>query len=131
MSDPNVYICDFNDSFTFNIYSKLKLINSDLTIEVIPLSEIESFLLKLKDIDRRVAVVLGPGPGKPTDYSFLFNRILEISQNNNIFLMGICLGHQLYWSSQGYEVIKCLEPIHGQTQTYILSSFLSSIFNRR
>ena len=32
----DVYILDFNDSFTFNIYSTLKEINTQLRIEVIP-----------------------------------------------------------------------------------------------
>ena len=125
MSDPNIYICDFNDSFTYNIYSELKLIDSELVIEVVPFSKVEVLLLKLQNIERKTAIIMGPGPGSPTEYSFLFEGIHNVSLNKNIFLMGICLGHQLYWSSQKYSVIKCGEPVHGQTQRYSLPKPIS------
>lgn len=129
MDSTCIYICDFNDSFTFNIYSELKLINDELRIEVIPFEKIPFTLNSLSQTSKKCAVILGPGPGAPDEYSHLFDLIQVLKRNENIFLMGICLGHQLYWKSMGFPVVRCKKPIHGQTQHYSLNTYLSPYFN--
>lgn len=117
-----IYICDFNDSFTYNIYSTLKNLNPELNIKVINQDRVLSFLQVLNQSDEKCCVVLGPGPGHPDDYAYLFGTVQRLIENPNIFLMGICLGHQLIWSCLGFHIKHCGTPVHGQTSKYMISS---------
>lgn len=124
MSRGKIYICDFNDSFTYNIFSVLRLMDSSVEIEVIPLERALSFLQILSESKEKCGVILGPGPGHPNDYSHLMGTIQKLMDKKSIFLMGICLGHQLIWNCLGGETEHCGAPIHGQTQEYVIPPFL-------
>lgn len=122
---PKIYICDFNDSFTFNIYSTLKDYNQNLDIEVIPLKRLLNFLQVLYDQQNKCAVILGPGPGHPDEYDYLYSSIKKLLPCENIFFLGVCLGHQLIWRLQGEQVDYCTKPEHGQVVEYSLTKNLS------
>lgn len=120
-----IYICDFNDSFTYNIFSTLKLMNSTLDLEVVPYSRLLSFLQILNEESHPCGVVLGPGPGHPDEYEFLQKSLQKLYSKKNIFILGICLGHQLIWNGHGLMVTYCSKPEHGQVVTYKLPKNLS------
>lgn len=123
--ESNIYILDFNDSFTYNLLSELKIIDSTLSIKVIPLTKIKNFLSEVATTIVRCGIILGPGPGRPEDYSFIYHELAKIQLNRNIFVLGVCLGHQLILNSQGFRVTKAKKAIHGQAQQYDLPKDLA------
>lgn len=116
-----VSICDFEDSFTYNIYSEL--LDLGLECEVIAMSKIKDHLQRKINQKEKQVVILGPGPGHPCEYEFLKETVLNLLQNPNILTMGICLGHQLLWYFQGHEVSRALQPLHGQRVCYKLTDY--------
>ena len=115
-----IYICDFDDSFTYNIYSVLLENFTGLNVEIISKDRILHFLQKNSDINTKQLIILGPGPGHPDQYRYLFKAIIELFNNKNTFLMGICLGHQIIWRAKGHIVDHCYTPIHGSSKQYLL-----------
>lgn len=122
----DLYIFDFNDSFTYNIYSTLVNINNDLVIKVISFNDIEITLKNIIGTNQKCGIILGPGPGHPSEYSFIHKHLREILDNPNFFLMGICLGHQILLEFLGCIVTKTKSPIHGQVAHYKLNSRLAN-----
>lgn len=107
----DVLILDFYDSFTYNIASVLSEL--DLSSEVIGYDKINSY-------PYHKIIILGPGPGRPSDYKEIQPLIKKLLKDENKYLMGICLGHQLIWDSKGYKIEKSSNPLHGhQTSTII------------
>ena len=43
--------------------------------------------------------------------------VLKLVRNQSVYIMGICLGHQLIWNFLGCEITHSQNPIHGQTKT--------------
>jgi anthranilate/para-aminobenzoate synthase component II len=120
-----IVICDFEDSFTFNIYSCVKDLFPDIPIEVIPKKRLLIFLQTVAaETDDQVVVILGPGPGHPDEYEFLYSSIMRLLKSPNFFLMGICLGHQILCTLRGLNIEHSYSPIHGQTQQYTLDDKL-------
>lgn len=115
MSDKTkIYIIDFEDSFTFNIATELY--HFEKQIEVISHEDFFSdkfFLTFMNSIKSKIAIILGPGPGTPEDYRDYFNSIKDIKNNVNIYLMGICLGHQLLGLMDGLSIRTSQKPMHG------------------
>lgn len=122
-----IYLCDFNDSFTYNIYSTLEKIKAhhEFEIEVISTARTLVFLQTIASESSKCAVILGPGPGHPKEYSQLHLPISKIIENPNIFVLGICLGHQLILSTYGLECTHCIKPIHGSVAHYTIENSLS------
>lgn len=116
-----LYICDFDDSFTYNIFSLLFRFLSADDIEVVSKENIEEVLnLVIKNNTSRIGLVLGPGPGKPEDYSNIYPKLKSILSKQNIFIMGICLGHQLVWKSLGLNIVSAKSIKHGESESFTL-----------
>lgn len=114
LDKTKIYIVDFEDSFTFNIASELYLYEKDLqVVSHHVFFSPDNFSLFLRKINTPTAVILGPGPGNPEEYRYYFSSINEIKKNKFIFLMGICLGHQLLALMDGLIVRTSLKPGHG------------------
>jgi len=130
-----IYICDFEDSFTYNLFSDLSLeaknIKSIRSIEVIKYKNILNFLQsKINSTDSsKEVIILGPGPGHPDDYSYLSNSIQLLCGRENLLMMGVCLGHQLIWTSLGYAARHSSRPVHGQTESLNLNEYWKKILN--
>ncbi len=121
-----ITICDFDDSFTYNIFSTLKEINSELNIDIVPKERVLNFLQRESSSSDKQVIILGPGPGHPDDYNYLFKAIVNILANQHIFTFGICLGHQLIWRAYGKEVSHCLFPFHGRSRFYKIPHAIAS-----
>lgn len=115
MSDKTkIYIIDFEDSFTFNIAAELY--SSEKEIKVISHLDFFSdkgFPLFLEKIKNPIAVILGPGPGAPSEYRDYFPNIKELKNNALLYLMGICLGHQVLGLMDGLFIKPSQRPMHG------------------
>lgn len=95
---------DFEDSFSYNVIQELELVG------------LKSEIVNWKDYEKNPEsglLVLGPGPGHPDDYQRIYPLIQEWL-NKKKPLLGICLGHQIFWRIQGEEVLRSKLPLHGQ-----------------
>lgn len=118
-----VIIVDFNDSFTWNIFSTLKEMDEKLEIEVVHWQEFDNS--KTKD----TVVILGPGPGHPDEYFKIYPKIRELMKKKDTFLMGICLGHQLLAKVMGLEIVSSASLVHGQTEQITLPAW-TDVFSK-
>lgn len=125
----NLYLCDFNDSFTYNIFSTLSEFYPDVEVKVVSEENLDGLFQVIIAEDEACGIILGPGPGHPYRYEHLFNSLEVIFAKPNIFVMGICLGHQLYWLLKGYSVEHCQRPSHGQIVRYELPTSISEKFS--
>lgn len=108
-----ISICDFEDSFTYNIFSDLC---DQAETNVIPFSDVYAFLKNATHSTKRQVIILGPGPGHPKDHLYLNPILKQLYKNKNILIIGICLGHQLIWQSFGLEITRSYNPVHGQIE---------------
>lgn len=71
---------------------------------------------QLLSTEAKQVVILGPGPGHPDDYLTKMTPLLDlISERENIFVLGICLGHQLWLRRLGLVLKRAQQPVHGQS----------------
>ena len=106
-----IALFDFEDSFTYNLYSDLKkFLSVDFgDIKVFHWTKLTD--LKLQDYD---LIVLGPGPGHPDEYSKIFPTVRSLISDKTNCFFAVCLGHQVLWRSLGAKVERLKSPIHGQ-----------------
>lgn len=109
--NSNITIIDFDDSFTHNI--QIELHRMGHTAHVFEHKNLDRLVKDLSLSSSRQAVILGPGPGHPSDYSYCFDSIKSLLKLKNVYTMGICLGHQLIWKAFGHFVVED-RPVHGQ-----------------
>jgi len=96
---------DFEDSFSYNVVQEM----TDVGFEV-EVQNWQDFTSPPEEFD---LLVFGPGPGHPDDYQSLFPLLKNyLSQGRPFF--GLCLGHQIFWRTQGEEVLRSKNPVHGQ-----------------
>lgn len=118
-----IYILDFEDSFTYNIFSELFLINSN--IKVIEKKDHQVVLNTFQPSD---ILIIGPGPGHPDQYTNYFKAIREkVKQGYKVW--GICLGHQIIGRALGLEIEHSKKPIHGQTKILKINKIIKKRFN--
>ena len=116
MSDKaKIYIIDFEDSFTFNIATEIYPYEKEIiVISHIDFFSSHNFNSFIKNIKTPHAVVLGPGPGSPQEYHDYYPLIAELKNHPHLFIMGICLGHQILALIDGLKVRRSQKPMHGQ-----------------
>jgi anthranilate/para-aminobenzoate synthase component II len=115
MSDKaKIYIIDFEDSFTFNIATELYTYEKEIVVvSHLDFFSVKNFPIFLQKIKTSIAVILGPGPGSPEEYREYFSNIKDLKNNPLIYLMGICLGHQVLGLVDGLAIKPSQRPIHG------------------
>jgi len=118
----SLLLIDHYDSFTYNLYDMF----AQLTIEppvVVTKDAIDSASLfddengcssssSSSFFDQFDGIVLSPGPGTPQEQPPLSH--LAISNNPDMPILGVCLGHQLMALAYGGSVDRSPVPIHGQ-----------------
>lgn len=104
------YIIDFEDSFTFNIASELSQFCNN--IEVVNYKIFFDLNLKLMP---NTGIILGPGPGHPKDYHGQYQKIQLLLDNENVKIMGICLGHQIICDLMGFTIKSSSSIKHGES----------------
>ena len=113
-----ILLIDNYDSFTYNLYSLLRVCGADCLVEkndAITVAEIEQL-----NVD---GIVLSPGPKRPADAGITQAVIAHFAQR--IPILGICLGHQAIGEYLGCSLVKAFEPRHGKTsQINIVPHFM-------
>ena len=106
-----IILIDNYDSFTWNLYHFLGDLGCKIEVhrnDKISVSEV----IKLKPKQ----IVISPGPCDPNSAGISMN-LVNIAVENDIPLLGVCLGHQSIAQALGGEVIRCHEIIHGKTDS--------------
>jgi anthranilate/para-aminobenzoate synthase component II len=114
-----ITIVDFDDSFTYNIYSDLCKSHDVCVINY------KEFIQQVNngDYDSRHVFILGPGPGHPDDYLEIIEPISALLLEESIMVIGICLGHQLVWKSLGLPSSTAHNILHGQSEVISFKDF--------
>lgn len=102
-------LIDNYDSFTFNLFQDLAIVNGcePIVIKNDEMSWEEAERLAFDNI------VISPGPGHPgVDSDFGISR--EAIAKASVPVLGVCLGHQGIALAEGARVIHAPEPIHGR-----------------
>ena len=99
-----ILLLDNYDSFTFNIAQLLD--NLNIYYEVIKNDKLE-----LKSAEKYDKIILGPGPGLPSDAGRM-NDIIK-KYHKNIPILGICLGMQAIAEFFGAKLINLETVFHG------------------
>ena len=118
--DLNLLVIDHYDSFTYNLVDIL----AQYTIRP-PVVVAANVATTWDDLIRKQftqrdgrpidGLILSPGPGHPEDPIYALSRDC-VKQNNNIPMLGVCLGHQILGTVYGAKVDLAVEPIHGQVR---------------
>ena len=102
-----ILIIDNYDSFTYNLYQLIGSIESDMQV-------IRNDALSVEEIRgmKPSAIVLSPGPGKPSDAGICEAVVKELS--GEIPILGVCLGHQAICEAFGGTVSHAKKLMHGK-----------------
>jgi len=112
----SIILYDFNDSFSLNIYSEIYEHNQN--IQVIKYADALKSMEALINKKEKSLVILGPGPGHPRDYEQIVASLIKLQKCDQIFFLGVCLGHQLIAHSHHLEVTHAKVAVHGQVMQY-------------
>ncbi|CAL27275.1 anthranilate synthase component II [Staphylococcus carnosus] len=104
-----IIMIDNKDSFTYNIVDYLT-VESESEIKVLDSKELTLSQLKAMQPS---ALVISPGPGRPSDYPVL-RQILE-EYEKKIPILGVCLGFQFLIEHYGGNIVPNFRPVHGHT----------------
>jgi anthranilate synthase/aminodeoxychorismate synthase-like glutamine amidotransferase len=105
---PRVLVIDNYDSFVYNLVQYLGELGADPIVhrhDAIDLDDVA-------DIDPD-AVLISPGPGRPSDAGLSNTLIAEWSSRVPVF--GVCLGMQCMGEVFGGDVIRAPQVQHGKT----------------
>lgn len=106
-----ILIVDFDDSFTYNIASTLYPFEKNCA--VIHHKKFFTEMDELISNNQKMAVIFGPGPGHPDLYRQYIPQIKWLLSRPQIFVMGICLGHQIIGTVFDYEIRPVKDQMHG------------------
>lgn len=115
MSQPNVWIIDHRDSFTWNLAELIKKTGL-AEPRVIPndTADLPALLLPGEP------VILSPGPGTVYDQTHKATfRLLQLLPTSTPVL-GVCLGHQILGIHFGAELEQIIPPLHGCRATAVI-----------
>lgn len=111
---------DNYDSFTFNLVHYFQEIGAE--VQLVDQETAIQYPIKRGEAN---ALVVGPGPKTPSESGPLLSYMLECI-NQNIPILGVCLGHQALGELLGLSLRRAEKPMHGKSS--ILTHSESDIF---
>ena len=129
---PRLLFVDAHDSFSENIAAML-LQTLDVDVTVVTIDDHNSVSAGCGDIEKAQcadsvcwpfcieqfdAIVIGPGPGHPSNASDIgiIPKVVSLARENLIPVLGICLGFQYLCTAYGLAVHALPVPSHGQVK---------------
>lgn len=106
-----VLVIDNYDSFVYTLNGYLRELGAETEV-------VRNDDIAVADLAERVAdfdaVLVSPGPGKPTDAGVSI-PVVELALASRTPLLGVCLGHQAIAEAFGGVVTNAEELMHGKT----------------
>jgi anthranilate synthase component 2 len=102
-----ILLIDNYDSFSYNLYQVVGVINSDIRVfrnDELTVREVEAL--------KPSHIILSPGPGRPSDAGICEDVISQLG--SKIPILGVCLGHQAICETYGAVVTYARELMHGK-----------------
>ncbi len=103
-----ILLIDNYDSFVYNLYQFLAVEDPDVRLVRNDRITPEEALSMEPD-----AIVISPGPGKPSDAGVCIGLIRQLK--GRIPILGVCLGHQAIGEAFGATVTHASRLMHGKT----------------
>ena len=103
-----ILIIDNYDSFTYNLVHLI----GDLSPKIV-VKRNDAITVKDAINMKPSGIVLSPGPCDPDQAGICLELTLKAAENE-IPLLGVCLGHQTIAQAFGGDIIRCHEIIHGK-----------------
>ena len=103
-----ILLIDNYDSFVYNLYQFLAVEDPDVRLVRNDRITPEEALAMKPD-----AIVISPGPGKPSDAGVCIELIRQLK--GRIPILGVCLGHQAIGEAFGATVTHASRLMHGKT----------------
>jgi anthranilate synthase component II len=103
-----VLVVDNYDSFVYNLVQYLGELGAEPVVHRNDAITVDEAVALRPD-----AVVISPGPGRPTDAG-ISNAVIE-RMGRDTPLLGVCLGHQCIGEVFGGEVVRAPQIMHGKT----------------
>ena len=103
-----ILLIDNYDSFVYNLYQFLAVEDPDVSLVRNDRITPEEALSMEPD-----AIVISPGPGKPSDAGVCIELIRQLK--GRIPILGVCLGHQAIGEAFGATVTHASRLMHGKT----------------
>ena len=102
-----ILLIDNYDSFSYNLVQLIGEINSDIKV-------IRNDELSIKEIDelKPEAIIISPGPGRPSEAGVCIDVIKELGSKYKI--LGVCLGHQSICEAFGKKITYAKQLMHGK-----------------
>jgi phenazine biosynthesis protein phzE len=110
-------VVDAEDTFTAMLAHLLRSLGLTVTVR-----RFDDAGLREAVLAHRGPVVLGPGPGDPTDEAdprmrFLRGLAAEVLREHRHGVLGVCLGHELIAAELGLEIVRKRVPYQGAQTT--------------
>lgn len=107
-----ILLFDNQDSFTWNLAHEIERVDSHVSVEVKTALQISELDLKVF-VSEYDAVIISPGPGMPAEAPLL-NEVLSEAINQELPVLGICLGMQAVVEHFGGELENLEHVLHGR-----------------
>lgn len=108
-------LIDNYDSYTYNIYQELSIVNGVPPIVVRNdewmWEDVRHYIYEEDAFDN---IVISPGPGSPTCPADIGICLRLLFECKDIPILGVCLGHQALGYVHGAQVVHAFEPVHGR-----------------
>ena len=105
-----IVLIDNYDSFSYNLYQLIGKYDADIHVyrnDKITVDELDAL--------QPDAIILSPGPGKPSDAGICEEVVKQMYTKYPI--LGVCLGHQAICEAFGGRVSYAKELMHGKKKT--------------
>ena len=105
-----IVLIDNYDSYSYNVYQLIGSVEPDIKV-------VRNDEYRVEEIAEMTpeALILSPGPGKPSDAGICIDAIKYFT--GKIPILGICLGHQAICEAFGGRVSYAKELMHGKKKT--------------
>ncbi|ERN12463.1 aminodeoxychorismate synthase, chloroplastic isoform X1 [Amborella trichopoda] len=108
-------LIDNYDSYTYNIYQYLAVINGVPPVVVRNDEWTWEYIWQCLYQERAFDnIVISPGPGSPTCMTDIGVCLKILLECKDIPILGVCLGHQALGYAHGAHIVHAPEPVHGR-----------------
>lgn len=103
-----ILMIDNYDSFTYNLYQDIGVLNPDIKV-----FRNDAITIEKINVLSPSHIILSPGPKTPKDAGIC--KALIQSFSGRIPILGVCLGHQAICETFGGKIVLASHPVHGKS----------------